>query len=203
MRSQMSDVTMPDALFFLRAWGSDPLRVAAITPSGPALAELITREITPASGPVLELGPGTGAFTRALLARGVREEDLTLVENGAEFTDFLRKRFPGVRVLRMDAACLDRLDAFGDTSFGAVVSGLPLLSMPPRQVLAVLSGAFGMLCQGGAFYQFTYGLRCPLSKRFLDRLDLKATCVGRVYLNIPPAAVYRITRRSPPRVLVS
>jgi phospholipid N-methyltransferase len=75
----MNDIAMPDVLFFLRAWTCHPLRVAAIAPSGTALAELITREIAPTCGAVLELGPGTGVFTRALLARGVREEDLTLV----------------------------------------------------------------------------------------------------------------------------
>ena len=191
----MSDITIPDVLFFLRAWTSDPLRVAAIAPSGTALAELITREITPDCGSVLELGPGTGAFTRALLARGVREEDLTLVENGAEFIELLRLRFPQARVLQMDAARLDRHHLFDDAAVGAVVSGLPLLSMPPKQVLAILAGAFGVLRPGGALYQFTYGPRCPISRRLLDRLGLKATCAGRAYLNIPPAAVYRITRR--------
>ena len=128
----MNDITMPDVLFFLRAWTSDPLRVAAIAPSGPALAELITREITPECGSVLELGPGTGVFTRALLARGVRAEDLTLVENSADFAELLRIRFPKARVLRMNAARLYRHHLFDDAPVGAVVSGLPLLSMRPK-----------------------------------------------------------------------
>ena len=57
---------------FLREWLSDPLRVASIMPSGRALAEIMTRELDPSSAPVIELGPGTGAFTTALLARGIR-----------------------------------------------------------------------------------------------------------------------------------
>jgi phospholipid N-methyltransferase len=193
----MPDVTMPDALFFLRAWRSDPLRVAAIAPSGAALARLITREITPAQAPILELGPGTGVFTRALLARGIAEEDLTLIENSADFADLLTRRFPDARILRMDAARIERSDLFDERPVGAVVSGLPLLSMPPRAVLAILAGAFRVLRPGGALFQFTYGLTCPISRRLLDRLGLKATCIGRVYLNVPPAAVYRITRRGP------
>jgi phospholipid N-methyltransferase len=100
----------------------------------------------------------------------------------------------------MDAAQLDRHHLFDGAPVGAVVSGLPILSMPPKHVLAVLAGAFGVLRPGGAFYQFTYGPRCPVSRRILDRLGLKATCVGRVYLNIPPAAVYRITKRSPSKL---
>lgn len=200
MRSPMNRITMPDILFFLRAWTADPLRVAAIAPSGPALAELITREITPDYGAVLELGPGTGVFTRALLARGVRAEDLTLIENGDEFIELLRSRFPKARVLRMDATRMDRQNLFDGAPVGAVISGLPLLSMPPKQVLAILFGAFGVLRQGGALYQFTYGPRCPVARRLLDRLGLKATCIGRAYLNMPPAAVYRITRRGPSRL---
>jgi phospholipid N-methyltransferase len=200
-RLKKHDITMPDVLSFLQAWTLDPLRVGAIAPSGEALAELITREITPASGPVLELGPGTGVFTRALLARGLSPEDLALVEYGVKFAELLKDRFPGTRVLRMDAAHLDRCHLFDDNPFGAVVSGLPLLSMPPKKVFAILAGAFGKLRSGGAFYQFTYGPSCPISRRILDRLGLKATCIGRAYLNIPPAAVYRITRRQPSKLM--
>lgn len=203
LRPKKSDLRMPDVLSFLQAWASDPLRVAAIAPSGEALAELITREITPACRPVLELGPGTGVFTRALLARGLDAEDLTLVEYGAKFTELLQSRFPTARILRMDAARLDQRHLVNGMRFGAVVSGLPLLSMPPKKIFAILAGAFGTLRQGGAFYQFTYGLACPVPRRILDRLGLKATCVGRAYLNIPPAAVYRIIRRKPSRLITT
>lgn len=191
-----NDITMADALFFLRAWSNDPLRVAAIAPSGTALADLITSEITPQTGPVLELGPGTGVFTRALLKRGVPPEALTLVESGAEFAEILQRRFPQVRVLWMDAARLPGRHLFDDAPAGAVVSGLPLLSMSQRQIFAILAGAFGALRHGGAFYQFTYGPCCPIPRRIMKRLDLTALCIGRAYLNIPPAAVYRITRRA-------
>jgi phospholipid N-methyltransferase len=74
--------SMSDLLPFLRAWVSDPMRVAAISPSGSALTELMTREVNPEDGPVLELGPGTGVFTRGLLARGLNQNDLTLIEAG-------------------------------------------------------------------------------------------------------------------------
>ena len=83
---------------------SIPRNVGAIAPSGPNLANLITSEITAASGPVLELGPGTGVFTEALLARGVRESDLTLIEYGSDFMRLLQARFPRARVLWMDAS---------------------------------------------------------------------------------------------------
>lgn len=186
-----------DILPFFQAWLSAPLRVASITPSGQALADLITSEISATTGPVLELGVGTGVFTRALLARGVLESNLTLVENGPEFALLLDQRFPKARVLTMDAARLRRCDQLESTSLGAVVSGLPLLSMRPRKVISILAGVFTHLKPGGSFYQFTYGPRCPVPRPLLDRLDLKATRIGGTYCNLPPAAVYRISRRAP------
>jgi len=183
-----------DAVMFFRTWVSDPFRVGAVAPSGAALADIITRDIGPASGPVIELGPGTGAFTSRLLKRGVRPEDLTLIEHGSEFAVRLEGRFPGVRVLWMDAARLKTLDRRGPPA-GAVISGLPILTMSPRKVVAILDGAFSHLRPDGAFYQFTYSGRCPIARPILDRLGLRATLVDRTFRNIPPASVYRISRR--------
>ncbi|MFC3694515.1 class I SAM-dependent methyltransferase [Chenggangzhangella methanolivorans] len=185
-----------DGITFLREWLAAPLRVGALAPSGATLARAITAEIGPEMGPVIELGPGTGVFTRALLDRGVAERDLTLVEAGSEFAVMLEARFPEARVLWMDASRLRAVDLFGGGQAGAVVSGLPLLSMSPRKVVAILDGAFRHLKPGGAFYQFTYGPGCPAPRPILDRLGLKASRVGRALSNVPPATVYRIQRRS-------
>jgi phosphatidylethanolamine/phosphatidyl-N-methylethanolamine N-methyltransferase len=186
-----------DFLSFFLAWASAPRRVGAISPSGNALAELITSEIDPASGPVIELGPGTGVFTYKLLKRGVRQQDLTLIEYGSDFTRLLELRFPGARVLWMDAGRLANSDLFEGAPVGAVISGLPLLNMSTRKVINILGGAFSYLKPGGAFYQFTYGLSCPVPRPVLDRLGLKATLLNRALTNVPPAAVYRLTRRAP------
>ncbi|NKM88143.1 methyltransferase domain-containing protein [Rhizobium laguerreae] len=188
-----------DAFLFFRAWLSAPLRVASVTPSGRALSSLMTIEISADTGTVIELGPGTGVFTEALLNRGVAEENLVLVEYGAEFANQLCDRFPTAKTVQMDAAQLRKLPLHASTPVGAVVSGLPLLSMPVRKVHAILEGAFSHLRHGGAFYQFTYGPKCPIARPLLDRLNLKATYVGCTLANIPPAAVYRISRRRPRR----
>ncbi|TIV72137.1 MAG: SAM-dependent methyltransferase [Mesorhizobium sp.] len=184
-----------DFWMFLRSWAAAPLRVAAIAPSGNALAKIITQDITPGIGQVIELGPGTGVFTARLLERGVRPEDLTLVEYGANFTMHLKLRFPRVRVLRMDAAEVGEIELPSGAPVGAVISGLPLLSMPDQKVIAILDGAFAHLKPDGAFYQFTYGPRCPVARPILEGLALQATHIGRTMLNVPPAAVYRISRR--------
>jgi phospholipid N-methyltransferase len=193
-------LAVADGVAFFRAWLTDPLQAGALLPSGPALAELITADITGETAPVIELGPGTGVFTRALLDRGIAERDLVLVEAGADFAGGLARRFPEARLLAMDAARLHRLSSARLLSgegrrAGAVISGLPMLAMPPRKMYAILGGAFRHLRPDGAFYQFTYGPRCPVPAGVLDRLGLRAQRVGGVFVNLPPAAVYRIERR--------
>ncbi|EJN12551.1 phospholipid N-methyltransferase [Bradyrhizobium sp. YR681] len=192
-----------DFLSFFLSWLSSPRRVGAIAPSGAALADLITREISATTGPILELGPGTGAFTYKLLKRGVRPQDLTLIEYGSDFMKLLQMRFPGARVLWMDAARLTTERLYDGAPVGAVVSGLPLLNMPKRKVISIVSGAFSYVRPGGAFYQFTYGMSCPIPRRVLDRLGLRAALVDRAFLNVPPAAVYRLTRRPQMKVVAA
>lgn len=184
-----------DWLSFFTAWLRDPLRIAAPLPSSGALAELITSEIAGTSAPVIELGAGTGAFTRALLRRGVAEHDLVLFESDANFSQLLALRFPRATVLAVDATEAGHVDWHDMPRAGAAVSGLPLLSMSPRRVIAILEGTFHRLRPQGAFYQFTYGPRCPIGRPILDRLGLKAVRIGGTLANVPPASVYRITRR--------
>ncbi|NKK77436.1 class I SAM-dependent methyltransferase [Rhizobium leguminosarum] len=186
---------------FLLAWLRAPLRIASITPSGPRLAGLMTTEISTLTGPVLELGPGTGVFTAALLERGIAERDLTLVEYERDFATLLQGRFPNARVLRVDVRQMWKT-ALSGSFFGGVVSGLPLLAMRPDDVRALLEGCFSNLRPHGAFYQFTYGPKCPVPAEILDSLGLVSKRIGWTLRNIPPAAVYRISRRYQPMALI-
>lgn len=196
-KSRRNVFEIGDGLRLFSAWLLDPLKIAAVAPSGRRLAMLITQEIDPHASPVLELGAGTGAFTRALLERGVAEHDLTLVEMSADFAQLLRKRFPRARVIEANAASLSAAKLFPSGSVGAAISGLGLLSMHPRTVLTILRSTFACLRPDGALYQFTYGPRCPIQPAILTRLGLKAERIGGTWANLPPAAVYRITRSAP------
>jgi phospholipid N-methyltransferase len=187
--------------FFL-AWLANPRRVGAIAPSSAALADAITADLTPASAPVIELGPGTGVLTRSIIARGVPEHRLALIESGAEFARNLRRDFPEAPLYRMDATRLREVRLFDGEGAGAIVSGIPLLLMPMGNVVALLDGAFERLRQDGAFYQFTYGLGSPISRAILDRLGLSATRIGGTFANLPPAVVYRIRRRPSPTLSI-
>lgn len=190
-RTQNSD----ERTTFLRAWASNPLKVAAITPSSSGLARLITSEIDRTTGPVLELGPGTGVFTRALIDRGVPQNQITLVELNPQFADGLRSAFPQAELHCGSATELRDLP-LRDNGVGAVVSGLGLLSMPFELIEQVLDGVFYHLRQDGSLYQFTYGLNCSIPPALMEKFDLEAERIGGVLLNLPPASVHRITRRS-------
>ncbi len=189
--------TLVDAANLLRAWLRNPRSVGALAPSGPALARLMTAHVDQAHGPVIELGPGTGVFTRALLERGLPGHRLVLVETDPVLAGTLAQRYPHARVLRMDAARLgDASSLFGDERASAVISGLPLLSIPADKVEAIVEGVFERQLQpGGALYQFTYGLRCPVPRALRQRLNLAAERIGGAWLNLPPAWVWRIHRR--------
>jgi phosphatidylethanolamine/phosphatidyl-N-methylethanolamine N-methyltransferase len=184
------------ALSFFLAWLADPRRVGAIVPSSAALAEAMTADLWPDSAPVIELGPGTGVVTRSIIARGIPENRLALIECRGDFVERLQREFPQAYVHRMDATRLRQVELFDGERAGAVVSGIPLLLMPAKGVLALLDGAFEQLRPDGAFYQFTYGRDAPIARSALERLGLKATRIGGTLANVPPAVVYRIYRRS-------
>ncbi|AIO67555.1 class I SAM-dependent methyltransferase [Burkholderia oklahomensis] len=187
---------IPELTLFLRAWLRNPRQVGALAPSGPALATLMTAQIPSESALVIELGAGTGVFTRELLSRGVASDRLVLVEADPAFAATLRRRFPDLRVMNMDAAELGiTRGLFGDARANAIVSGLPLVAMPVEQAVAIVHGAFAMhLGPGGAFYQFTYLPRCPIPASRLAAIGIRAERIGIAWANVPPAAVYRLQR---------
>lgn len=186
-----------ESLLFMRQWLRAPLRVASVVPSGRALAALITRDIGPETGRVLELGPGTGVFTRMLVARGVPQESLTLVETDPRFAALLAARFARARILSIDAARLEREHLDEGEAFGAAVSGLPLLSMPLATVEAILAAAFSLMRPGAHLYQFTYGPRCPVPVAVRENLGLSHQKIGKTVRNFPPATVYRLSQALP------
>lgn len=188
-----------DGEAFFRAWLSDPFAIGAVAPSGAALASLITSRIGTDTGPVVELGPGTGAFTRALLGRGLEPQDLLMIEQSPAFTLLLRRRFPGAHVICDRAEALERHASARLTSApGAVVSGLPILTMSAASQMRILRAARAVLRPdqpgrpGGAFYQFTYGHVLPIRREVVRRLGFKASCIGRTVRNLPPASVYEL-----------
>ncbi len=145
------------------------------------------------SGKVVEFGPGTGKLTAAILATGVRPQDLTCLELDAEFAALIGRRFPGVNVIHAGA---DQAGLHVKHPVAWVISGLPLLSMPRAVRMGIVQAAFDILAPGGQMVQFTYGRGAPLPQEELDQLGLRVEKGERVALNLPPARVYRFHRNS-------
>ncbi|MCB1537045.1 MAG: hypothetical protein KDJ44_20630, partial [Rhodoblastus sp.] len=187
-----------DEARFIKSWFDSPLTTGAVTPSGRFLARAMARCVDPqAQGLIVELGPGTGPVTEALVARGVPAEKLVLVEYDPAFCKLLERRFPGVQVLRGDAYRLkDTLKHLEGEAISTVVSSLPLLTRPERERLLLLDDAFALMGAEGSFVQFTYGLvsPMPLKSRLRAAADYRGEVSNPVWLNLPPARVWRYTR---------
>src|ERR1700744_1199242 len=99
---------MMDSLRFLARLIARPVHTGAIAPSGRALSRAMAAQFDPErKGPILELGPGTGVVTRAILARGIAPERVTAVEYNPQFAALVAGRYPGVRVIVGDAFDLE------------------------------------------------------------------------------------------------
>lgn len=180
-----------DTRLFLREVLRNPRQVSAMAPSSPMLARAMARGLGPASGPVVEFGPGTGRLTEAILASGLPPAQLTLFELSTEFVSHLTARFPGVTVVQGPAQ--QAPEHMGPVA-ERVVSGLPLLSMPPALREDIVAAAFRVLAPGGVMVQFTYGALSPLSEAQMARLGLVLERGPRIWANLPPARVLRFRR---------
>jgi len=188
---------------FLKRWLRRPFAVGAVVPSGRLLAEAMARttfaEMKGREGHVIELGAGTGEVTKALLGAGIPAHRLALVERDPELASFLRRHFAGPRIVEGDAARLPRILAEqGIGSVSAVVSSLPLLSLPADVVRGIVEGVFDALPRGGALVQFTYGPAQPVPRRLSQSLRLVGTRGPRIWRNMPPAVVWTFRRAAGP-----
>ena len=182
-------------LDFLAAWVQKPRQTASVVPSSRYLARLMVAQIDPTDGRVLELGGGTGVFTRAILGTGLPPEKLEVVEINPAFARGLRRHFPNVSVLETPAQIVSTAAAGEPGTYQTVVSGLPLLAMDRHVHYDILSESFRMLQPGGSFVQFTYSMRPPVSRDVIDALNLDVERAGQTVRNFPPATVFRFTRR--------
>lgn len=181
---------MTETLLFFRQLLSRPLQISAMAPSSRHLGKAMATPLTPGSR-VVEFGPGTGVLTRAILAAGIKPRDLTLFEYNPDFVSHLRSSFPGVTVLNDGAQTAPAHVAPG---VDAVVSGVPLLSMPIEIRESIVRAAFDILGPKGIYIQFTYGPRPAVSDAQIARLGLVFEQTAYVLFNLPPARVHVFRR---------
>jgi len=182
-----------DLIQFLRSAVTAPLRTGAQWPSGKALCRAMASPVDPSvAGPIVELGPGTGVVTEALIARGIPAARLILVEYSPTFCKLLAERYPGVRLIQGDAYALaEHVRRLGLAPPAAVVSSLPLLTQPPARRLELLRQGLRLMHPDGVFVQFTYFRDSPIP---IDGTGIAARVSPRIWFNIWPALVYSYRR---------
>lgn len=183
-------------LEFYKGWLDRPKVIGAIAPTSIGMARKMTTPMRPDSGlPVLELGPGDGAITRAILERGIDPRNLHSVEYCEGFLPGLRRRYPGVNFIHGDASNISQIARErGLERFDVIISALPLLNFPIMQRVRLINAALGLLEPGRPLVQFSYGLNPPVPARsgryVVHHLDT-------VLLNLPPARLWTYQQRCP------
>jgi phosphatidylethanolamine/phosphatidyl-N-methylethanolamine N-methyltransferase len=188
-RVEKKSLRLDDEVKFIRSWIEKPISTGAVMPSSRVLARAMARYVDPQSnGPVIELGPGTGPVTQALVRQGIDPARLVLVEFNPDFCRLLRARYPAATVVQGDAYRLRRLlDCYVDEPAAAVVSGLPLVTKPLRTRLRLISDAMTLLAAGAPFVQFTYAMIPPIPKGLSG---VRAEASELIWMNLPPARVW-------------
>jgi phosphatidylethanolamine/phosphatidyl-N-methylethanolamine N-methyltransferase len=189
VRALKKPLRLDDEVRFLRSWIEKPLHMGAVMPSGRVLARTMAQYVDiDSKGPVIELGPGTGAITNALIAHGVDQKRLVLVEYNPGFCVLLRDRYPQATVVQGDAYALrDSLWNVLSAPASAVISGLPLVTKPMLIRLKLIRDAFVAMSPGSPFVQFTYSVAPPIPKS-LPGVSTEAS--ERIWMNLPPARVW-------------
>lgn len=175
---------------FIRNWADAPMTTGAIVPSSDHLAKKMA-SFVPLDNtlPVLEIGPGTGSVTRALLDHGVAPQRLTALEYNTEFYELIKKQFPDINVIQGDAYALRETlqNAYGVVPrFSAIVSSLPLLTRPIEDRDGLLRQSLDHLAPDASYIQFSYGLKPPVAAP--TGVTMRKS--GWILRNIPPARVF-------------
>jgi phosphatidylethanolamine/phosphatidyl-N-methylethanolamine N-methyltransferase len=189
VRASKKPLRLDDEVRFLRSWMEKPLHMGAVMPSSRVLARTMAQYVdVQSSGPVVELGPGTGAITNALIEHGVDQKRLVLVEYNPGFCALLRDRYPQATVVQGDAYKL-RVTLWNVLGMpaSAIVSGLPLVTKPMLTRLKLIRDAFVALAPRAPFVQFTYSVVPPIPKS-LPGVSTEAS--ERIWMNLPPARVW-------------
>lgn len=192
---------MKEQLRFLGGFLRDPAQVGALGPSSPALAAEMIRGFDLAGcDTVVELGPGTGAFTGPILQSIGQQTTFFALELDAQFVRVLKARFPTLVVYNESAERLpEHLTQHGKRAVDYIVSGLPWASLPMAVQDKVMGAVLDSMAAGAQFttFQYVHARWLPNAVRFRKRLlrsFAKVEVSGVVWKNFPPAVVYRCTR---------
>jgi len=182
-------------LTFLRMFLSDPVAVGAITPSSNSLAREITRNLSIDQGQaVLELGPGTGAFTSYLCPLLPEPGAYLGIEREPRFVRLLQEHFPDLKFVTGPA---ERLQGIGDRiglPLGAIISSIPFVGVRNTVHDSIIEDITNLMGPGCVFrtFQYLHTYLLPSSVRFRKKMSEKLGCHQRSRLilrNLPPVYV--------------
>lgn len=178
-----------DEIRFLKGMMAQPKTVGAIMPTSARMAARMASIIDTGSGlPVLELGPGTGVITKAILDKGVKPENLVSIEYSTQFVQHLRGKYPGVNFINGDAFAIEEtLKAYEGQMFDCVISGIPLLNFPMHLRVGLIESLLKLLPPGRPVVQFSYG---PVSPIIARPDSYKIEHFDFIMRNIPPAQIW-------------
>ncbi|MEU9888937.1 methyltransferase domain-containing protein [Sphaerisporangium sp. NPDC051011] len=156
-------MTSGDRSAFLREFLRAPFTVGAVAPSGVPLADLVTAPVPRDGGPlVVELGPGTGAFTAIIQRRLAGRGHHLAIEVNERFAERLASRYPRVEVAVADARALaETLAERGHHQADVIVSGLPWAAFTADRQGDLISAVTDALAPHGAFTTFAYAHTRP------------------------------------------
>jgi phosphatidylethanolamine/phosphatidyl-N-methylethanolamine N-methyltransferase len=177
---------------FISAWLRSPLSMGAIVPSSGKLARAMASQLDARhAGIVIELGAGTGPVTDALVEAGIAAKRLWVIEREAALCAILTAQFPSLTIWCEDATHLRRLwQEQGEPRIAAIVSSLPMMSLPKRVKESIQSQMAELLDDGGVIIQFTYGAKSPLDRVRLRQHNITGKRVKTILTNVPPAHVW-------------
>ena len=178
-----------DEIRFIKGMMLQPKTVGAIMPTSARTAARMASIIDIHSGlKVLELGPGTGVITKAILDRGVKPEDVVSIEYSTPFVQHLSAKYPGVNFINGDAFDLAKtLKDFEGQKFDCVISGIPLLNFPMHARVKLIEDLIKLMPPGRPVVQFSYG---PVSPVIAKPDSYKIQHFDFVVRNIPPAQIW-------------
>lgn len=184
---------------FWKSFVKHPRQTGAIAPSSRQLAQaMLARIDLNRARFVIELGPGTGAFTEAILAALPPDATFLAIERNPELADFLRRRLPQAQVVCDDAVHLRRYAVDKSAPPTAVFCGLPLSWLAPAERNAVLDAAADVLPPGGSFtlFQYVHAAWTPPGRRVHRELARRFRHIERrsTWWNLPPAYVLHCVR---------
>ena len=191
--ARSSSAGLREGFGFLKAWARQPKSVGSVWPTSAPMARRMAGVIDLSSGlPVLELGPGTGTITKAILDTGLAPDRLWALEYSHEFAARLKARYPAAHVIEGDAFELARsLGAAAPGQFDSAISALPLLNFPLQMRVSFVEQVLDLLPAGRPLIQFSYGPKSPVPPG-LGRYKVRRA--GMVLRNIPPAQLWVFSR---------